>query len=257
LIVQNLVRPGQEARVPDEATWPADFDAKAAPVCAVETGYIQTLDIDALKDLAIAREAVLCLDCRPGHFIVAGCPVAYVCPAEVLDEDLQADILAKFVMGPKRTPAQDVEYEIRVLAEIAVRALSPGINDFYTATTGVDRLTAALVSIMRCDFPPKDICDEEGRIVLRTAPLDFAGMVDTAFNDIRQSAAGNTAVTIRLLEALHVLAGASRDAGQREAIERHLAMIERSVGEFIAEPNDRADAEDRLKAVREILSRKS
>ncbi len=255
LIADNLAKPGKDAPPADDATWPEDFETKGASICAAGSGYIQTLDIDALADLAVERDVVLRLDCRPGHFVVAGCPVAHVFPGDALSDELQKEIFAKFVIGPKRTPAQDLEYEIRVIAEIAVRALSPGINDYYTATTCVDRLTAALVSIMRCTFPPQDIGDGKGRIVLRTTPLDFRGLMDTAFNDIRQSAAGNTAVTVRLLEALKVMAQAIRRDDQRKAVENHVAMIERSVAEFIFDPSDRSDAETRLESVRQILSR--
>jgi uncharacterized membrane protein len=139
------------------------------------------------------------------------------------------------------------------MAEIAVRALSPGINDYYTATTCVDHLTAALVSIARHKFPSADIHGESGGIVLRTVPPDFAGLLDTAFNDIRQSAGGNTAVTVRLLEALTVIAGACRTEAQNRAVARHADMIGRSVAEFIFEDRDRADAEARLETLRQSL----
>lgn len=255
LIAANLEKPGHEIAPANEAAWPADFEEGSAPLHAPETGYIQTLDADTLTTLAADRQVVLRLDCRPGHFVVAGFPVADVFPGSNLTDDLREEIFACFVFGPKRTPAQDVEYEIRVISEIAVRALSPGINDYYTATNCVDRLTAALVSILRSAFPPRDISDESGRVLLRTTPLDFEGLLGTAFNDIRQSATGNTAVTIRLLEALEVLAKASRNGGQRKAVKKHLTMLERSVAEFIFDPSDRADAEGRLEAVQKILAR--
>jgi uncharacterized membrane protein len=256
LIERNLVARDDGPAAP-KTDWPEDFENRCLAVCATQSGYVQTLDIAALKKLAAEQNAVFQLDYRPGHFVIAGRPVAYIYPESAGGGGLQKDVASQFVIGPKRTPAQDVEYEIRVLAEIAVRALSPGINDYYTATTCVDRLTAALVSILQYDFPPRDVCDDTGRVVLRSATLDFEGMLDTAFNDIRQSAAGNTAVTIRLLEALATLAGIEADDAQRRAIGKHIAKLERSVGEFIADPSDKADAEMRLKEAHDALTRHS
>jgi len=245
---------GLERDEPNEETaWPEDFDERAIAVCGTESGYIQTLDIESLKKLAIDESVVLKLDCRPGHFVVEGHPVAYVYSRGEMSDQLPGQVFTRFVIGPKRTTAQDVEYEIRVIAEIAVRALSPGINDYYTAVTCIDRLTAAIVSIMNHDVGVPDIYDEAGKVVLRTVPPDFGGLLDTAFNDIRQCAHGITAVTIRLLESLAVLAQASKDRNHSTAIERHVEMVGRAAAEFIYEPCDKADAEARLKTARDLL----
>lgn len=256
--LDKLIRSSFGARDDDGAAndadvtdgWRADFDDRAVPVCGDTSGYIQTLDLDALRSLAIEWKFRIRLDCRPGHFVVAGYPLAFVAADGELPDDLHKRILATFVFGPKRTPAQDVEYEIRVLAEIAMRALSPGVNDHYTAITCVDRLTAALAPILRRRIPNGDIPDDDGRIVLRTLPPDFRGMLDAAFNDIRQSAVKNTAVTIRLLESLSVLARQCTCDDRCEDIGRHVEMVARAAEEFIFEPNDRTDVEARLETAR-------
>lgn len=241
-----------EAAVSD--SWPSDFDKRAVPLCGDTSGYIQTLDLDTLRSLAIEHNVRIHLDCRPGHFVVEGCPLAFIAADGDLSEDVRERILATFVFGPKRTPAQDVEYEIRVLAEIAMRALSPGINDHYTAITCVDRLTAALAPILRLRIPGGDIFDDDGSVILRTIPPGFRGMLDAAFNDIRQSAAKNTAVTIRLLESLSLLAQQCTSADHRKAVGRHVEMVARSAEEFIFEPNDKADVEARLRVARRHVS---
>jgi uncharacterized membrane protein len=257
LIEANLVDAPEGADAPKPTSpggWPEDFEDNAVPVRAVESGYIETLDFAALESLSVEQKVVMRVDCRPGHFVVRGFPIAYVYPTANFSDELRRDIDRNIVFGPKRTPAQDVEYEIRVIAEIAVRALSPSLNDYYTAVNCVDRLTAALVSILHRDFPPADRCDAEGKVVLRTVPPDFEGMLGTAFHDIRQSAHGNTAVTTRLLEALSVLALASRHEDQRQAVERQAEMIGRAAAEFIFDSNDRSDVDRRLDAVRRNLA---
>jgi uncharacterized membrane protein len=237
-----------------DGAWPDDFYERATPICASESGYIQTLDIPALKNLAIERNMILRLERRPGHFVVEGSPIAYFLAGTDGSREISKEINRGFVIGPKRTAAQDIEYEIRVIAEIAIRALSPGINDSYTAVTCVDRLTAVLASVMNRRFPPADFGDDRGRIVLRTVPPDFKGMLDAAFNDIRQSAQNNTAVTIRLLESLTVLAKMSMRDEHKDAIAKHMDMVGRAAAQFIFEPEDKSDAEKRLKETRRALA---
>ncbi len=128
LIAANLVDPpdGTDAREPaSPGAWPDDFDDNAVPVHAVQCGYIETLDFEALEALSMEQKVVMRVDCRPGHFVVQGFPIAHVYPASDVSDELRRDIGSNIVFGHKRTPAQDVEYEIRVIAEIAVRALSP------------------------------------------------------------------------------------------------------------------------------------
>lgn len=91
--------------------------------------------------------------------------------------------------------------------------------------------------------------------MLRTVPPDFGGLLDTAFNDIRQSARGNTAVTIRLLESLTVLAKMSAREEHKGVIGKHIDMVGRSAAEFIFDPNDKSDAEERLREARRSLIR--
>lgn len=245
--------PAEGAVADDLGKWPEDFDETATPISRDKSGYIQTLDINTLKSIATGNNVRIRLDCRPGHFVISGTPVAHVSGETKISDDLISKIRATFVFGPKRTPAQDIEYEIRVLAEIAVRALSPGINDHYTAITCVDRLAAALVAIQRCRIPGANIRDKSGKVILKTVPPDFEGMLDAAFNDIRQSAAQNTAVTIRLLESMTILAQQCTSPAHKKAIKRHIDMIMRAAKEFIFEPNDKADVEDRLEAARMCL----
>jgi uncharacterized membrane protein len=234
--------------------FPEDFDATAAGVCVAASGYLQTADFDSLKRLAAKRGLRIRLDCRPGHFLVAAVPVAFVHPAGRVDDAVRDEIRRALVTGPKRTPAQDMEYEIRVMAEIAIRALSPGINDYYTAVRCVDGLTASLASILAREFPDPALRDDDGNVVLLTMPCEFEGLVRAAFDDIRQSAQGNTAVTIRLVDAIDTLSSLCGEDGHRHALERQLDMLVRSAEELIFEPNDRADVVRRAAAARKSLA---
>jgi uncharacterized membrane protein len=150
------------------------------------------------------------------------------------------------VLGPKRTPTQDLEFSIDALVEIALRALSPGINDPRTAMTCIDRLAEALAHFMRTGSRPPLIDDADGTLRLILHPTTFDGAIDAAFNQIRQAANGHVAVLIRIIDALGELAESGVTTEQRSALARHADMVRRACRRSIAEPEDRADVEGEL-----------
>jgi uncharacterized membrane protein len=229
--------------------------AEGAPLALAGSGYIQVVDVKALLTLACERDLVIELDLRPGHFVVAGEPVASVRPASGWHEEVERCLRAAVVVGPKRTLSQDVEFPISMLVSIALRALSPGINDPLTAITAVDRLTAGLAELAARPDPPTQILDGEGVLRLLLRPTTFAGAMDAAFDDIRQAARAQVRVLIRLLEALTVLARLVREPGRREALVAHAQRIERACQGSIDDPDDLADAKSRLERLRDVLGK--
>jgi uncharacterized membrane protein len=137
-----------------------------------------------------------------------------------------------FALGNLRTSAQDVEFAIHQLVEIAVRALSPGINDPFTAVACVDRLGSALCRLAQRKMPSAYRHDEQHRLRLVVAPITFTEIVDTAFNQIRQYARPSAAVTIRLLETIAVIAEAVHRPADWAPLWRHAEMIVRGEERF-------------------------
>jgi hypothetical protein len=124
------------------------------------------------------------------------------------------------VLGPKRTPTQDVEFSIHALVEIAARALSPGINDPRTAMTCIDRLTAALAHMMRFGERSPLIHDRDGTLRLITKPTTFEEALDAAFSQIRQAANGHVSILLRLIEGMIELAAIAATERRRGALAR-------------------------------------
>ena len=125
-----------------KASLPAAFAREACPVGALEDGYLQLIDADALMALASQEDLLLRLERRPGHYLAKGQTMVMVWPGDRVTEALVDEMNAAFVLGDQRTAAQDVEFSFQQLVEIAVRALSPGINDPFTAiacVTGWDQ----------------------------------------------------------------------------------------------------------------------
>ena len=171
-----------------------------------------------------------------------------VCPGHRVTEALVEKMNDAFVLGNQRTAAQDVEFSFQQLVEIAVRALSPGVNDPFTAIACVDRLGSALCRLARRDMPSPLRFDDQGRLRLVAHRSTFAGIVDTAFNQIRQAARSNPAVAIRLLEAIARIAGRLQRAQDAACLQRHAGMIVAGAREAVPEANDRLAIEARFRA---------
>lgn len=217
------------------------------PACWIRlgrTGYIQVIDYEGLAGLAERHDVVIRLDVRAGHFVLKdGRHVAVLAPQPT---DLDGEIAGKLVIGAERSPAQDIEYAIRQLVEIALRALSPGINDPFTAIAVIDQLGAALAEIMARPLPPAVHRDGQGRVRVLASVSDIDGLFDAAFNQIRQAGQTHAAVLIELADILGKLGPQTRNDAQRAAIGRHLAMVERAGRRHLDEPGDADDLLRRL-----------
>lgn len=246
----QLGKPGSEAaQAPGETDLPAAFAREARPVGALEDGYLQLIDADALMALADHEDLLLRLERRPGHYLVKGQAIVMVWPGERVTEALVGQLNGAFVLGNQRTATQDVEFSFLQLVEIAVRALSPGINDPFTAIACVDRLGSALCRLARRDMPSPLRFDAHGRLRLVAPGATFAGIVNTAFNQIRQSARSNPAVTIRMLDTIAQIAGHVQHPQDAACLQRHADMIVRGAREAVPEAEDRLAVEQSFTAV--------
>ena len=222
---------------------------RAAAVAASASGYLQGIDSDTLLLIAQEYDCLLRVQTPPGSFIVRGGTLVLVWPEQCLDESLVERVQEAFIVGPERTPAQDVEFCINQLVEIAVRALSPGINDPFTAITCIDRLGAALCRLAQRVIPSPYRYDDEKHLRLIAHSVTFAGVTDAAVNPIRQYGRSSAAVTIRLLETLAAVAAYTHRDEDRTALRRQAMMIERGSREGLPEEWDQQDVQERYQAV--------
>jgi len=159
-----------------------------SPITAERTGYVQLIDFHAMEEIARTAERRVVLSIRTGDFLHRGLPLAEVCDGEC--GDALADKLRRCVtVGFARTPAQDPQFLIDELVEIGLRALSPGINDPFTAITALHWLGAATAELA-CRDLVKNIGTEEGEDS-RVFPLpdDFAHYVRRGFGSMRSAVA--------------------------------------------------------------------
>ena len=203
-----------------------------------KSGYVQVVDYGALCRLAHKHDLLLDVELRAGHFVLAEGVAVRAHAARPLDDEALSGIRDAFVVGGDRTPAQDLEYSIRQLVEIAVRALSPGINDPFTAIAVVHRLGAALSMIDRHVLPPEEHVDGEGRLRVRAVTTTHAGLVNAAFNQIRQAAAQSASVLIAIAQIFAQLAQVVEGLPLRAALRHQVGAIDRA-GRSLPEPIDR------------------
>ncbi|MGE4543610.1 MAG: DUF2254 domain-containing protein [Pedobacter sp.] len=248
----GLPAKGREALRPGEL--PEDFDSAARPIGAHSSGYLQAVNISGLLKLAIDHDLLLRLEFRPGDFVTRGTPLAYVWSADgARPAELADAVKGAFIVGAKRSPEQDIEHLINQLVEVAVRALSPGINDPFTAINCIDYLGSALANLARRRLPVPWHFDAEDRLRLITHPQTFDGALSAAVDQIRQHGRRDVAVTIRLLEMLATLLSVTCREEQRRALARQAAMIERGSRDGLPAEEDRRDVHQRYLAVFQAL----
>ncbi|MFC7475478.1 DUF2254 domain-containing protein [Dankookia sp. GCM10030260] len=207
---------------PDAAAEPATPDESGAPLRAPGGGYLQVLDDAELGQWAEDKDARLWLRIRPGDFVFPGSVIGRVVPAGLVD-DAQSALGRALALGDTRSVEQDLEFAVRRLVEIGLRALSPGINDPFTAMAVLDRLGAALCELASHDLPSG--CHwRDGKFRLSRGTTDYAGLVDAMFHMLRQAGTGAPAVMIRMLEIFDEVAAVEQDAQRRRSLRRHIVL---------------------------------
>jgi len=239
---------------PPNADFLDRFDREARPIGSTGDGYLQFIDGDALMALAMQEDIVIRVERRPGHYVVATRPLVLVWPGNKVTDQLMDRVNCAFALGNQRTSGQDIEFAVNQLVEIAIRALSPGVNDPFTAMTCVDRLGSALCRLAQQDMPSPYRYDTQDQLRVITPVFTFPDVTDAAFNQIREYGRSSTAVTIRLLETIAEVAGSVHRPEDRVALLRHAKMIARGAGGGLPEAEDRQEVEKRFQSASRLLN---
>jgi uncharacterized membrane protein len=223
-----------------------------APIRTPRSGYLQVIRHDVLVKIAVKADAVVQLPYRPGHFMVAGQVIARVWPPEAAGS--VADRLALgHVTGACRTLPQDVSFGFDQLVEIALRALSPAVNDTFTGMTCVDWIADCLCRIAPLWHPQRIRRDADGNIRVIAFQPDFDRLVERTFDTIRQAAVGMPAIMIRQLDAIAKVIEQVPDRKRRTALIRQAEAIQRSNLGTVADPGDRDAVTQRYEAVMDLI----
>lgn len=198
-------------------------------------GWVQQIDRAALLE-SLEPGATMWLDTVAGRYAIAATPVCRIAPAPSDPELAERRVRDAVEVGQTRTAQDDVTYGVRQLADVALKALSPGINDPTTAQDAMFHLGALLRELLVRQVPARRLSGAEGRELLMSQACTHAEAVGLAFDEIRLASAGMPTVQIYLLEILHLLADSLGSGATAETV-----SALRSQADLVLELNDLAD----------------
>jgi uncharacterized membrane protein len=244
--VANGVTNGEETEADEEDPLQA---AEATEYRSPRAGNIQAIDTAALVRIATEYSMVIKVEHLVGDFVARDGLLLSLFPAQRVSQELLDDLYSVFDIGTERTMFIDVLFGIRQLVDIALKAISPAINDPTTAVNCIDYLSNILIQVARHADNPERYYDEEGRLRLIAPQPNFVMMLNLAFDQIRHYSRSEVTITLRTLDALAEIAQATHNLERHAAIWNHASMISRSVECTIKEPYELQKINDRLHEV--------
>jgi len=221
MIDEIMPRPRRLDRLDDAE--PLRPNPSEVAVLSDDSGYIRYVDTRRLLALAKYYHVSIRVLRRVGHFVPAGIPLMMVSKGKRLSPEGTAELLAAFDFGPTRTLQQDVEFGVLQIVDVALKAISPAVNDPTTAINCVDQLSRILIRFASRE-PPEDLLyDPPGIVRASLGWIHFERLLEAAFEQIRMYSKKDVAVSLRLLRALGDIAASTPDA------EFHRILVEQGV----------------------------
>ena len=206
---------------------------------------IASLDVGALVALARQAGGTIVMACAVGDTLVEGVVLLRVheAPTPLPDNAL----LGAVRLGRERTFEQDPKYPIRLLVDIAIKALSPAINDPTTAVQTIDQLEDLLRRLGAVELDAGHVVDADGLLRLVIPTATWEDYLTLAFDEIRQFGSNSVQVMRRMRSALVGLAESLPSEDRAQAARRYLAHLDRVIGTSSFDVEDRRTAleEDR------------
>lgn len=247
LFPRGFGHPDEELPVPRAPVAPS------AVVLAAESGYLLAVHADSLFDLAEDRRLTIRMDVPVGGFVIEGEALASIWPPSAADDTAIKAVRDAFVLGEERTPHQDVDLGIIVISDIALRALSPGVNDPTTAMLCIDRLAELLVRLGTSVDPLAARTNASGDLRFLARVTTFELAVGLAFDQIRLYGFGNPTIAIKLFDVLQRI-GRLVPAGRRRALTAQAEMLYEQVGDSDMPAGDRESVERAAAACLALLA---
>lgn len=236
----------REDESPSPEIDPSFFEtAKSFDLTAIAEGYIQAINEDAILNWAHDHDAVVRLQYRPGDFATKGNVLMRVWKkqeeaVDPSDESLEK-LRSSYAMGQERTAHQNILFLADELVEILARALSPGINDPFTAINCINWFHSALKTMMRVKMPSPYRKDENGDVRVIAHPVSFERFVSVICDQSRPYISADRNATIRMLTVLTELSAESKNDGHRKILTQQIDNLRLSVGDNIASEFERKD----------------
>ena len=213
----------------------------AYPVLVTQSGSIQYIDPEYILTLAMENNLVIRLLRKPGQIVWQDTEIALVWPAERVDDELDRQIRNAFRIGNGRTPTQDVAYGVNQLVEMAVRAMSPAINDPFTAMTCLNYIGEGLALFIKQGEKSPSYYDQNNQLRLILEPITYAELLDGAFDMLRHASCDNASVLLHILEVIQTISQEVNSTKANRELLRHINLIqeETTAGSMIGSDRER------------------
>jgi len=238
-------QPGDRDEIPD---------LPVQRMTANRSGYVTLIDSDRLAGLARGLDGFVEVLVPPGTFVIEGMPIAEV-RTRADATDFQ-ELHHAFRFSKARAPEGDIQFSVHLMVEIALRALSPGINDSYTAISAIDHLSASFARILQRGAPSSLVNDEDGTPRVWLNLLEVNDIVQTAMRPMRQSARTNILVLDHLIQALGKMAHVCRPE-HLPLIRRQLFDIAMDANQAVRSKPDRKQLAQRIRKAHGIIVNKA
>jgi uncharacterized membrane protein len=188
------------------------------PLLAETSGYIRFIDLARLVTTAKSCQVKIWVSRRVGQFVPEGTPLILVHNGDRLSGVDREELTGAFDLGPSRTLQQDVEFGVLQIVDIALKAISPAVNDPSTAINCVDQLSRIMILFATRETPPSLLYEPPGVARVRLRWIDFHGLLTSAFEQIRLYSKSDVAVSLRLLRALSDIASTTPSLDFRRSL---------------------------------------
>ncbi|MEO6803873.1 MAG: DUF2254 domain-containing protein [Granulicella sp.] len=192
-------RPDKEA-----AQWAKDREGAFVSISADQYGYLQSIDLDRLMELAKKTDSVFEILIKPGDHYVSGADLVHCWGSSLQPED-QCGVQESFTFGDDRTALQDIRYQFQQLTDVVVRALSPGINDPFTAINGIDALASGISRLAQQPRASEFRQDESETLRLIVPRPSLEGILDDTVGHIAIYASSDRFVMAALKRVLKIV----------------------------------------------------
>lgn len=258
--LDELEDSSEKLRDPEEhPDWAGLLAETPALVRAHNSGYVENMNFEEILEAVVDEKTkVVEIPTGPGNFVSAGLPIVKVWPVGSVDLSSDAGQRANraFVFGKERSFQQDLAFGLRQLSDIALKGLSPGINDPTTAMQAMDRMEAVFIALGQKSLPHRVQRRKanETEVLVKVGYPTFDGLVGLAFDQVRRAAftSGQVAVLERLLEILDRALQTNSSDERQQALWDRVFAVARQAPKEISDPYDAANL--MLRAVRVVRS---
>lgn len=217
-----------------------------------KSGYLQMIDDGALLDTARRHDLLVHLDVLPGQFLFKEQALAHVLSPSKDMREIDDEIHGAFILGSKRTEVQDIEFVVTQLSAIAVRSLSPSLNDPYTALMVIDHLGDALCAVLNRQQLSRYRYDDDRQLRLIAQPAAFRTLFYAAFDQIIHYGHNDLKIAVRLLQVIRILWTCTDDADTRHLLRSYATRLHQESQNRLTDSEDERINQEYASLIREF-----